>query len=68
MIELRFVQYMHMGYELQYRYLPPCIDASGALCPGDKWTDWKRVDEVDDSNPSCPVIRHAAVPKKLALK
>jgi len=27
---------------LQYRYIQPCIDASGALCPGE-WTEWKPV-------------------------
>ena len=27
---------------LQYRYIQPCIDASGALCPCE-WTEWKPV-------------------------
>lgn len=27
--------------EFQYRHLIFGVDASGALCPGDGWSDWK---------------------------
>lgn len=27
---------------LEYRYVQPTVDASGALCPGD-WTEWREV-------------------------
>jgi hypothetical protein len=39
--ELRYVRDRH-DYgrnKLQYRYVQPTVDASGALCPGE-WTDW----------------------------
>ena len=46
MIELRWIVF-GPNKQLEYRILTPSIDASGALCPGTKWTDWKRVPEID---------------------
>ena len=43
---------------LQYRYIQPCIDASGALCPGE-WTEWKPV-PVHVLPPNGPSNRPAA--------
>jgi len=45
MVELRWVHLDRttiLGPRLMYRYMQPCVDASGALCPGD-WTEWKMV-------------------------
>lgn len=45
MIEMRYVLRPDTNTDsprLQYRFMQPCIDASGALCPGE-WTDWKDV-------------------------
>lgn len=44
MIEMRWLiperpsQWEHR--KLQYRVMTPCVDASGALCPGE-WGEWK---------------------------
>ncbi len=42
MIELRW-----LGGVLQYRVLKPHVDASGALCPGTRWTEWMDVPTVE---------------------
>jgi hypothetical protein len=31
-------------YELEYRFLVPGVDASGALCPPGEWTEWRPVE------------------------
>lgn len=48
MIEIRNIVYGNVGYEkLQYRYIKPCVDASGRLCPSDMWSEWKDVKSID---------------------
>lgn len=45
MFELKWVQIESTTTAapiLCYRCMQPCVDASGALCPG-KWSDWKPV-------------------------
>lgn len=45
MFELRWVRPAETTIKsdiLEYRYVQSCVDASGALCPGE-WTDWKEV-------------------------
>ena len=29
--------------KLQFRVFTPCVNASGSLCPGDKWSDWQDI-------------------------
>jgi hypothetical protein len=45
MIELRWVEFGR-NRQLEYRYLTMGVDASGALCPGNDWSDWKIVPTV----------------------
>ena len=45
MLEMRWVALGRQRY-LQFRYVQPCVDASGALCPGE-WTEWQDVPTVD---------------------
>ena len=45
MIELRWVEF-GPNKELNYRVMMPSVDASGALCPGSQWSDWKKVPTV----------------------
>jgi len=45
MIELRWVEF-GPNRQLEYRYLTPNVDASGALCPPGEWSDWKIVPTV----------------------
>lgn len=69
MIEMRYALRPDTNTDpprLQYRFIQPCTDASGALCPGE-WTDWRDVPRVvvsdiavasrkpaaDDSNVTC---------------
>lgn len=40
MLELRWVEF-GPNRQLEYRYLVPAVDASGALCPGGTWSDWQ---------------------------
>lgn len=48
MVELRwFSPYTAAQPILQYRYMQPCMDASGALCPGE-WSEWRDVPFVRD--------------------
>lgn len=48
MVELRKLVWANVGYEtLQYRTLTPCVDASGSLCPGGEWSEWKNVPVMD---------------------
>lgn len=45
MFELKWVQIegiMTVAPILVYRHMQPCVDASGALCPGE-WSEWKPV-------------------------
>ena len=45
MFEMKFVQMKNTTTAsaiLFYRHMQPCVDASGALCPGE-WSDWKPV-------------------------
>lgn len=45
MIELKWVQMENTTTAapiLVYRHMQPCVDASGALCPGE-WSEWKPV-------------------------
>lgn len=45
MFELKWLQpesTTTLAPRLVYRHMQPCVDASGALCPGE-WTDWKPV-------------------------
>lgn len=37
---------------LQYRYLIPCVDASGALCPGSQWSEWASIPHVEGFEPT----------------
>ncbi len=56
MIELRWFEHSDMpivggGFAvgltvLQYRVNIPCVDASGALCPGNGWSEWTDVPSV----------------------
>lgn len=46
MIEMRWVALGRQRH-LQYRFIQPCVDASGALCPGDKFTEWQTVPTID---------------------
>lgn len=46
MIELRWVAF-GPNRQLEYRVQQVAIDASGALCPGSGWSDWKIVPTVD---------------------
>ena len=42
MIEMRVVDYGPMCRpDFQYRHLVFGVDASGALCSGNGWSDWK---------------------------
>ena len=48
MIELRlFRRRFQSEAQLQYRFIQPTVNASGALCPGD-WSEWKEVPTVDE--------------------
>ena len=48
MFEMRWVALGNLGRRfLQYRFIQPCVDASGALCPGDKFTEWRDVPTID---------------------
>lgn len=40
MIEIRWVEF-GPNRQLEYRVMMPSVDASGALCPGPGWSDWK---------------------------
>jgi hypothetical protein len=46
MVELRVLVYAATRRVLQYRVLTPCVDASGALCPGGVWGPWIAVPDV----------------------
>ena len=46
MIELRWVVF-GPNRQLDYRVLTPSVDASGALCPGTGWSDWRTVPTID---------------------
>lgn len=46
MIELRWVSLGQQRF-LQYRYVTPNVDASGALCPPGEMSPWKDVLVVD---------------------
>jgi hypothetical protein len=46
MIELRWVDW-GITQELEYRFVTPNVDASGALCPPGEMSEWKRVSGVD---------------------
>lgn len=40
MIELRWVEF-GPNRQLEYRHVNIAVDASGGLCPGQGWSDWK---------------------------
>ena len=42
MIEMRILLWPHQEV-LQFRHAILGVDASGALCPTDKWSEWKDV-------------------------
>ena len=33
---------------LQYRVLMPAVDITGALCPGNGWSEWKAVPYIKE--------------------
>ena len=44
MFELRWIVFENVGQRiLEYRVLMPTVDASGSLCPGEVWSEWKEV-------------------------
>lgn len=45
MFELRWVDW-GVTQELEYRFVTPNVDASGALCPPGEMSEWKRVPGV----------------------
>lgn len=45
MIEIRWVEF-GPNKQLEYRVMTPSVDASGALCPGPGWSDWKVVPTI----------------------
>jgi len=47
MIELRWVR-KSLSLELQYRHEILSVDASGALCPGNEWSEWMDVPIVTE--------------------
>ena len=47
MIEMRIVETEGCRPEFQYRHFVFGVDASGALCPGNGWSDWKVVPYVN---------------------
>lgn len=46
MFEMRWVSLGEQRF-LQYRFVTPNVDASGALCPPGKMSDWLDVPTVD---------------------
>jgi hypothetical protein len=46
MFEMRWVALGAQRF-LQYRYITPCVDAGGNLCPSSDWSEWKDVATVD---------------------
>ena len=46
MIELRWVDW-GITQELEYRFITPNVDASGALCLPGEMSEWQRVPSVD---------------------
>ena len=47
-IEFRWAIWSNVGHkQLQYRIKYPAIDASGAFCPSNEWSEWKNVPSVD---------------------
>jgi hypothetical protein len=46
MIELRWVDW-GISQELEYRFVTPRVDGSGALCPPGEMSEWKRVTSID---------------------
>jgi hypothetical protein len=48
MIEMRIVEREGCRPEFQYRHFVFGVDASGALCPGNGWSDWKTAEWVNE--------------------
>lgn len=46
MVELRIVIVSSYITKLQYRFITPNVDASGALCPPGEWSEWKDVPTI----------------------
>jgi len=59
MIELRYIVSGEMKRvrQLEYRWLPPCTDASGGLCPGTAWSDWKVVHMITEEEAAYEDLR-----------
>lgn len=47
MIEIRWVNITKTNRQLEFRFITPCVDASGALCPGGEWSNWQVVKSID---------------------
>jgi hypothetical protein len=46
MFEMRWIALGRQRF-LQYRFITPCVDASGAFCPGGEFTEWQTVPTID---------------------
>jgi hypothetical protein len=57
MIEMRWVVITPTNRQLEYRFLTPSVDASGALCPPGKWSDWKVVEPIDGDEAAWEDVR-----------
>lgn len=49
MFELRWVVF-GPNRQLEYRHAVLVVDASGALCPSDQWSNWIIVPKVDGTD------------------
>jgi hypothetical protein len=46
MMELRWVA-VGKSRHLQYRFVRPYVDASGAMCPPGEWSEWMTAETID---------------------
>lgn len=58
MIELRWITLREQRF-LQYRYISPNVDASGALCPPGEWSRWQDVPTGDVNDVAMEDLRDA---------
>lgn len=58
MVELRWIA---LGKQrlLQFRFIIPNVDASGALCPPGAWSEWQDVPVVDVNDAALEDLRSA---------
>lgn len=56
MFEMRWVEF-GVTRQLEYRFITPCVDASGCLCPGGTFSDWKVVPIVSGEDAAYEDVR-----------